>query len=342
LSIVEALAMITGKPLLGEPTCGGLTVMLMNYEDSDLVLRQRVTAAMLHYSVRPEDVAGRLYVESIGSDLMRFAKGTREGVQIVEPSVSKLTDVIKRRKIDVVTMDPWVSVHEIDGNLSHLVQPIVTAFKGIAQATGASIDIVAHSRKPNGRDLTEDDALGSVAFVNKTRDVRVLNKMAEDDAPKYGLPPWEAGDFFRIDNPKHTHTRSVKPVWRHKVSQSLGNGSGNLDPGSEVGVVIQWSPPSTQTLVDGLAPEQIDAIKLAVHQGLDREHVGATHWAGKAVANVLDLDLADKGQKAKAKITLLALINAGHFVIEERPDPAGRGHSFKHLVPADPEVEGAE
>jgi hypothetical protein len=41
-------------------------------------------------------------------------------------------------------MDPWVSVHEVDGNLSHLVQPIVTAFKGIAESTGAAIEIVAH------------------------------------------------------------------------------------------------------------------------------------------------------------------------------------------------------
>ena len=35
-SIVEALAMITGKPLLGELSRGGLRVMLMNYEDFGL------------------------------------------------------------------------------------------------------------------------------------------------------------------------------------------------------------------------------------------------------------------------------------------------------------------
>jgi hypothetical protein len=170
--------------------------MLMNYEDSELVLRHRVTAAMLHYGIKPDEIAGKLFVESIGGELMRFAKGTREGTEIIEPSVEALTKVIKSEGIDVVILDPWVSVHDVDGNLSHLIQPIVTALKSIAAETGVCIEIVAHSRKTNGREMTEEDALGSVAFVNKTRDVRVLNKMAEDDAKKYGLAPWEAGDFF--------------------------------------------------------------------------------------------------------------------------------------------------
>ncbi|MBV8439783.1 MAG: hypothetical protein JO312_04325 [Hyphomicrobiales bacterium] len=39
---------------------------------------------------------------------------------------------------------------------------------------------------------------------------------------------------------------------------------------------------------------------------------------------------------------LRALINAGHFDLEERPNPASRGRACKHLVPADPEAETEE
>ena len=88
--------------------------------------------------------------------------------------------------------------------------------------------------------------------------------------------------------------------------------------------------------------EQIDAIKEAVAGGLDRESIQATQWAGKAVAKVLGLDIVDKGQKAQAKIMLAALVKAGHLKSVERPDPTGRGHTFKHLVPADPEDETEE
>jgi hypothetical protein len=276
-------------------------------------------------------------------DVLR--QGKRHGVEIVKPSVHALVDAIRDNRIDVVTIDPWVSVHQVDGNMSHLIQPIVSAFKAIAQATDAAIEIVARSRKPNGqgRELTEEDALGSVAFVNKTRDVPVLNKMAEADATQYGLAAWQAGDYFRVDTPKHTHRRSVKPIWRQKVSVSLGNrGPGLLDFATEVGVVEQWSPPTIASLVDSLEPSQIEAIKAAVAAGDDRESMQATHWAGKAVAKVLGLDVVDRAQKAQVKITLAALVNAGHFEREERPNPASRGRKCVHLVPADPEAETEE
>jgi hypothetical protein len=129
LSIAEALAAITGKPLLGEQTRGGLKVMILNYEDSALVLRHRVTAAHLRHGIRPEETAGRLYIESIKGDMMRFAKASDTGVEILEPNVARLADVIKSRGLDIVILDPWVSIHGIDGNLGHLVQPIVTMFK---------------------------------------------------------------------------------------------------------------------------------------------------------------------------------------------------------------------
>ena len=209
----------------------------MNYEDSALVLRQRVTAAMLRFGIRPDEIAGRLFVESMDSDLMCFAKGKRDGVEIVKPSVDAFVDAIGDNKIDVVIIDPWISVDQVEGNLSHLVQPIVTVFKIIAQTTNAAIEIVAHSRKPNGRELTEEDALGSVAFVNKTRDVRVLNAMTAAEASKYGIEPWAIGDYFKVDNLKHTHKRSARPVWRQKISVSLGNGSDLLPP-TDVGVVV--------------------------------------------------------------------------------------------------------
>jgi AAA domain len=342
-SIVEALAMITGKPLLGEPSRGGLKVLLMNFEDSKLVLRHRVTAAILYYKLDPREVLGRLYVESVDSDLMCFAENGRGEVRILKPAVHALTEAISANGIDVVIVDPWVSIHRVDGNLSHLVQPIVTAFKGIAMGTSACIEIVAHSRKPNGRELTEDDALGSVAFVNKMRDIRVLNKMTETEASNYGLAPWAAGDYFRVDTPKHTHRRSVKPAWRQKVSQSLGNGGpGAFDFATEVGVVAQWSPPTPQSLIDGIELEQIEAIKVTVKSGLDRENVQAANWAGKAIAKVLGLDVVDRGEKAKVKITLRALIDAGHFDVEERPNPSCHGRTCKHLVPADPDAEEIE
>jgi hypothetical protein len=102
---------------------------------------------------------------------------------------------------------------------------------------------------------------------------------------------------------------------------------------THVGVIAQWEPSAIQTLVDNLEPAQIEEIKRAAKAGLDRENAQAKDWAGKAVARVLGLDLVDNGQKAKVKLTLKALIRAGHFNVEERPNPNSRGRKCKHLVP---------
>jgi hypothetical protein len=165
--------------------------------------------------------------------------------------------------------------------------------------------------------------------------------MTEEAAKKYGLAPWEAGDFFRADNPKHSHGSSTRPVWFRKVSVGLGNaGPGLSDRETRVGVVTLWTPPTAATIVAGLTDEQIETIKAKVKARLDREDQRADMWAGKAVAEVLSLDVVDEGQKAKAKATLTALIKAGHFKVKKRAHETVKDGEVKHLVPAVPAAPG--
>jgi len=140
-------------------------------------------------------------------------------------------------------------------------------------------------------------------------------------------------DYFRVDNPKHTHKRSARPVWRQKISVSLGNGVG-LTPATEVGVVVPWAPPTAESVVAGLTPDQIAAIKAEVSAEMDDADQKAYRWGGKAVAKVLGLNVDDKGDKAKVKMTLAALIKAGHFTIGKRPSRTTRGRDSKYLIPA--------
>ena len=101
-------------------------------------------------------------------------------------------------------------------------------------------------------------------------------------------------------------------------------------------MVTLWRPPTAASLVEGLDPEQIDAIKKAVEAGQDREYHSADAWAGKAVADVLGLDLGDDAHKAKARATLAALTKAGHFKKTKRADPSAKGRMCPCLVPVDP------
>jgi hypothetical protein len=191
-----------------------------------------------------------------------------------------------------------VSLHDIDGNLGHLVQPIATALKGVAQKCNCCIEIVAHSKKVDPRrGLTDQDMSSSMAFVNKTRHARVLDPMTKAQAKRYGIPEHEAGDYFRVTAAKHTHLASSKPVWRRKVGVGLGNGvdpdswddaGGGYLPGAHgetvTGVVTAWTPLDECGQVEFLADlseDQLGAILRAVEGGLDRKDARAACWGGE-------------------------------------------------------------
>jgi RecA-family ATPase len=88
LSHVESLAMITGRPLLGESPLRRLRVLMMNYEDHQDELGRRFEAARKHYGVSKEDVRGRIIIEGVKADVMCFAKEDGDGVQIAALSVA--------------------------------------------------------------------------------------------------------------------------------------------------------------------------------------------------------------------------------------------------------------
>jgi RecA-family ATPase len=64
LTICEALAMASGRELLGDWTAKGLKVWLYNLEDPRDEMDRRIIAAMQHHHVSPEEIAGRLYVDT--------------------------------------------------------------------------------------------------------------------------------------------------------------------------------------------------------------------------------------------------------------------------------------
>lgn len=123
LKIVEALALATGRNLLGcevpKPAC----VWLFNLEDDKDEIDRRVVAAMIHYRITPEDVAGRLFVE--GETPLIITSTDRQGTKIRQPVVNGLIDAIKLRSVDVLIVDPFVSSHDAPESDNGAIDKIV-------------------------------------------------------------------------------------------------------------------------------------------------------------------------------------------------------------------------
>jgi hypothetical protein len=331
LALVEGLAMVSGRSLLGElPGREKYRVWYVNAEDDYEELERRVSAAMMHYKLTPEDIGDRLLIDSADSDVFTFAKEERDGVNIVSATSEMVIANIEHFEIDVVILDPFVSFHSIDGNSNRHIQPLVTEFKKIATQTNVAFEIVAHTRKGSGKELTQDDAMGAAALVNKTRSTRVLNAMTPDEAVKAGLAPRDCESIFRVTNPKHNLTAGgAGAKWRRMISVDLhnggfGNGGSMLDFSDSVGVATEWRWPDAESLAGAITPEQLQAIKLALRCLIGRESDRSPHWAGNYVADAMGIDRADKTQRPKVRRLLEGLIAAGHLKVEEGEHPTGR------------------
>jgi len=71
LAITEALAIVTGRPLLGITPNERVNVWLWNGEDPMEELQRRIAAACLHYDIDPSELEGRLFVCEAASALSR-------------------------------------------------------------------------------------------------------------------------------------------------------------------------------------------------------------------------------------------------------------------------------
>ncbi|MDP3673640.1 MAG: hypothetical protein Q8R44_00870 [Novosphingobium sp.] len=142
--------------------------------------------------------------------------------------------------------------------------------------------------------------------------------MTELEADRYGIDRDRRRQFFRADNAKANRAPAGAGEWFELVSVHLGNGA---DGGDSVGVATPWSPPDP---FDDVTTEHLRSVQAFIANGEWRDNPQSGDWAGKAVAEVLGLDLDDKADKAKTGSILKTWIRNGALRIERRRCPKRR------------------
>ncbi len=141
-SITEALAMVTGRPLLDPdgPRTKPLRAWWINAEDPQDEIDRRFHAAAKHFGVTAEQIGGRLFTDSGREQEFVIARTEGRDLKIVEPFIEELVAKIKRREIDVVIIDPFVSTHEAQENDNSAMQRVAAAWLRVwpTMATAAS------------------------------------------------------------------------------------------------------------------------------------------------------------------------------------------------------------
>nr|WP_312017818.1 AAA family ATPase [Bradyrhizobium liaoningense] len=252
---------------------------------------------------------------------------------MVEPVVKALIDEMRRKRIDVLIIDPFVSTHEVEENDNNKIQQVANQFTRIANEANASVELVHHINKASGDgkgEVTADSGRGAGALKDKARSVRAINTMSEKEAERADIDLTDRFSYFRVTNVKSNMSkRSGHADWYRIVSVDLGNGT-KWSSGDSVGVVEKWQWPS-ETADDEIAIEQLDEIKWRIGLGPHGDNHQAKDWAGRVFGAVLGLDA--KADKRKISRLMKALVTAGHFAVVERKSDRGRQRPMFEVAP---------
>jgi len=310
LTIVEGLAMVSERELLGEWTAKGLKVWLYNLEDPRDEMNLRITAAMQHHDVQPDEVEGRLFVDTGRERELCTAVQTREGVVIVKPEIEELAREIAERQIDVMVVDPFVSSHQAGENDNVAIDLIAKEWARLADRCNCAIELVHHTRKTNGVEATTEDSRGGSALLAAARSGRVLNRMTADEREQAGIQPDDLTTYFTVTRDKSNLASVGKRTWRRMVSVELANGEG-------VGVAEVWEWPDT---FDGFTSKDLLAVQHAIEGKHSRySDQSGKDWAGVIVAEVLGLDAVKDKRRIKKMIE--AWLHSGALVKGTKTGP---------------------
>ena len=309
LTICEALAMASGRKLLGDWTAKDLKVWLFNLEDPRDEMDRRIIAAMQHHNVKPEEIDGRLFVDTGRERALCTAIQTREGVQIVYPEMQALAREIAARKIDVMVVDPFVSSHQVGENDNGAIDAVAKEWARLADQCNCAIELVHHTRKTNGEEATTESGRGAGSLLAAARSGRVLNRMHSEQREDWGLSE-DLRTYFYITRDKANLAPAGQREWRRMEGVDLENGD-------SVGVCEVWKPPTT---FDGMTANDLLAVQHAL-EGKNARYSDqtGTDWAGCIVAAVLGLDATDDKKRIKKMIAMWIASGALLKVMVEGP-----------------------
>lgn len=317
LRLAQLVSLAIGRSLTDEHVFCRCRVLIVSFEDDRDELRRRVLAVLRHHHVHPEDLSGWLFLAAPKG--LRLAEMGLDGPQAGELD-AMLRGEIEARKIDVVSLDPFVKTHGLEENSNNAVDYVCGLLAAIAIDLNCAVDLPHHTSK--GIAATAGDAnrgRGATAMKDAARLVFTLTPMTTDEAEAFGVHEADRRFLVRLDSAKvNIAPPSREAKWFRLVGVPLANATPEYPHGDEVQTVEPWTPPPAKiaSLTD------LAALATAIGQGSP----GGEPWSDKLDKNPRSVSalLAERGfadPKAK-KATLDRLMT--EFGVERgrylRPD----------------------
>ncbi len=327
LTLCENLALASGRPLLGVQPTERTRVWCWNGEDPAEEIERRIQAAMIHHQLRPADLEGWLFTGSGRDADLVIAEQDRFRTSIATPVVDALIRFIGEHQIGAVVIDPFVSSHRVAENDNGAIDRVVKTWARIANATGCAVELVHHSRKTGGTDVSVEDGRGASALLAAVRHARTLRTMSEPEADSLGVERADREFYVRIDGGKANLSPPASgAVWFRLANVHLPNGD-------HVQAASHWTPPDP---FESVAPADLLRVQQAIQAGRGEAGDGwranvqtGEAWVGHAIGQALGLDAGRPREAARVRELLRTWLASGALVpVERRINAKGKTAPF--------------
>lgn len=289
LALGQAVALATGRPILGETVHHSVPVWVMDLEDPAEELNRRLAACLRLHALDEGAVRGRLYLHS-GRERRVTIAALGEGSAIAYPDRDAVAEAALRRGIGLIVVDPFVKSHGLDENSNPHMDAAATAWAEVAERTGAAVLLVHHVRKLGGGPLDVEAARGAKALTDAARSAAVLSRMTEEEGERLGISPPDRWRFVRLDDAKANLAPLPEQArWFRLTGVPLGNATPLYPAGDAVVAVAPWTPPSPFAGLSAAdANRALDVIAAGPAPGLlytahRRGAENSDRWAGRVL-----------------------------------------------------------
>ena len=329
LGLAEAIDIATGRGILTGVKRDPQTVVYYNAEDDQDVINSRVAALLTAYDIPQSEIVGRLFATS-GVDAAGFYLASGQDGEINERLFVSIEKFIKEASADVLIFDPLQDLTR-SPETNEVFRMLGQRLRRMASTSGVALGLIHHTRKiAPGTTPSIDDGRGGSALRGTARFNRLLIGMTEDEAVKAGVNNHR--HYMRIGDMESNLAPPSAELnrWFEKVSILTPNGH-------NVGAIRRWEWPDA---FDGVSANDARLVRNAVSEAdpAPRENHQSKQWVGVIVADILGLDLDEKGVKSRIISMLKTWVKTGVLEVEEIFDKR-QGRDVKVLLPG-PTVPG--
>jgi hypothetical protein len=328
LRLLQYISLAIGRSLTGEHVFRRCRVLLLSFEDDIDELNRRLAAALIHHVIDRAELKGWLFIAAPkGIKLAEMHKGNRQIGRLEKT----LRDAIRRRRPDIIGLDPFVKLHALEENDNGAMDFVCDLLTQLAIEHDIAVDTPHHTKKGTLTPGDADSGRGASGIKDAGRLVHTLTTMSEDEAKMFGISEVDRHDYVRLDPAKvNIAPRSQHAKWFKLVGVRLDNGTKNEDGtrggdypnGDEVQTVEPWTPPDVWADISNAA---VNTILTEIDRGLDngQRYTDASKATNRAAWKVVERHRPGKPE-GQCREIIRTWVKNGLLVRKPYDDPIRR------------------